>query len=503
MSDIDSPVVIHPRRTIDVEPINRSIFSYAVQEFFTVDLINQRKDDNQIDKILSNSGYPSDCFFEVEDYLVCGICQDIVRDPLNLNCSHLFCRRCILKSTTSCCPLCRASYEGKILESIVVINQLIRNKRIKCFYYNDGCDWTGTIGTDERNLLDHLKTCEVGGYKHCSLCSKLVCSIGEHDKVCLERDTECGYCKEKMKKKELFVHEAIGRTNDGRYCENSYKCLYDGCLTVLRKEEIQDHIDNECVERLVVCYACEHIHILPFFLFKEHISDKLKTNEDVIRFMSRLNGPPTGHIGSLVDLYYRGKWMIGEVIDTKINSSAAISVCCRVLNSRRRNDAVWVGIMYIHKLGTHTSQGVEYRMEEKMKDNIVKCLKRFECTSSETSDNIYEIQPFFYCKTCSGNQNREGIGCCAVCAVECHKDHEIVYSGGLVRAFCDCGSNQMKDSRGRVFKCCAPKTLFDKKTVVSLSDLVDIDVRVRPNLEVILSIDANQYLEIEEDEMLI
>lgn len=38
--------------------------------------------------------------------LICSICLELLTDPRNLPCEHIFCLQCLLKSTEKKCPAC-------------------------------------------------------------------------------------------------------------------------------------------------------------------------------------------------------------------------------------------------------------------------------------------------------------------------------------------------------------------------------------------------------------
>jgi len=113
---------------------------------------------------------------------------------------------------------------------------MICTKSIKCIYHEKGCLWTGTLGTNDRILNDHLEKCEWGGFESCSMCSKKIQKIfmDDHMTKCPENETECKYCHEKMKNKFLFLHIALGETN-GRWCDNMCKCPYPDCDACIEK----------------------------------------------------------------------------------------------------------------------------------------------------------------------------------------------------------------------------------------------------------------------------
>ena len=87
-----------------------------------------------------------------------------------------------------------------------------------------------------------------------------------------------------------------------------------------------------------------------------------------------------------------------------------------------------------HKLVTHESGDFvcncgtnSHKVTPKYSVNAV-------CTYTTTKKG-YINQPFYRCHTCFSESNE---GCCSACIENCHKGHNVEYSG-IINAFCDCG----------------------------------------------------------------
>ena len=431
------------------------------------EIIDKTMENKTIEHTLKGCGFPQSCFIDpIEDYLICGICLDVVRNPQNLECPHLFCEKCISQLRDLICPTCRTSIEE--LSTLHFINQLVWNKNIRCPHHDEGCTWTGTIGIQERNLKEHLKLCSWGGFKKCEMCSVYICKSEEkdHKTTCIEEEDECECCGEKMKRKMLTIHRDIGVLS-GKWCENTSKCRF-GCSKYIRNDEVEKHEDTECEGRFSICYACEKVHTIPFYKLLNHISNEIKTTQQAQKYMERVNGYPTGRVGSLVDVLFppTGQWKVAELLairdiaeEEKFNETREVQL--RLLDT---DTTFWIYYYSIKKLGTHTSKDLIIPYTPKIKNTILDCLKRFECTISVVPENNYELQPFYSCSTCSGytyNHDSGGIvGCCAVCAVSCHQGHTLVLNHvSRSKCYCDCGIGDMKDSHGRPIVCCAPKSV--------------------------------------------
>lgn len=454
-------------------------------------------------------GYPTDCFISpIEDYLMCNICREVVRDPINLEtCPHLYCRKCILGVKNRQCPSCRVIFPNKPLAGIPFLTQMIFDKKIKCIYQEKGCEWIGVLGTDDRTLNDHLEKCEWGGFEPCPQCSKKVqkASMEDHMKICPENEAECKYCLEKMKRKLLMAHTSIGEIS-GRWCENRYKCLYPECDAAVKKEDRKRHANEECKKRITVCYGCEKVHIIPAFSFSSHIKEKVNTVEDAIKFITRSSIPPSGDIGSIIDISRpEGGWQLAEIMAVREDKSIEyepyeapnfeIEVRPLLENVSDEDKTSWTHSGNIVKMGTYTQPIPEYIEHQEMKESVKDCLKRGECTITEVPHGSYEFQPFYKCITCCGDY-RYGIGCCAVCASLCHSGHNLVLELETGGSFCDCGSDEMRNNTGRIVKCCAPRVKKDEnKENLSSDDVICVNLSVVESGEIVASITFRETIE--------
>ena len=440
-----------------------------------------------LDITLSESGYPSECFIdEIDEDFICGICREVLRDPLNLEtCPHLLCRKCTQGVKNKVCPKCRLSFQTSSLASIPFIQQKIINMKIKCVYHENGCEWTGTIGTDERNLTAHLHECKWSSFESCTLCLKKVqhIELASHlEKDCIEADTECQYCHEKMKRKMILIHESIGKMNN-KWCENILKCPYEECKVNINEGELNKHLNEECKFRNIICYACEKLHNVPFYEFKEHTSDKLTDHESILKFLNKMNPVTTG-IGSFVDVFDHqvGKWVIGEIMSSKLDQYSEIQYNVRLLS----DDRIIESSDNVSKLGSRSDN--TFKMEnEKMQQYIIDCLKRFECTIGVVTASQFGYQPFYNCATCC-EEYQTDIGCCSVCAVLCHTGHKLKFHDSGLN-FCDCGAGNMKNRRtGKIAVCCAPKTKIVIAPKPADEDLISVGLEVRGTSDVVVNI---------------
>ena len=126
--------------------------------------------------------------------LQCPICQEILLNPLQTTCGHLFCKHCLLEALQRRprdCPLCRQrhSYMKDAFN-----HRKIGNLQVKCPNHAKGCTWVGILS----NAEDHASTgCEletVACPKGCDS-EMLRKDITEHvQEHCQYRTYTCQYC---------------------------------------------------------------------------------------------------------------------------------------------------------------------------------------------------------------------------------------------------------------------------------------------------------------------
>jgi hypothetical protein len=78
-----------------------------------------------------------------EQDLICSICQELFRDPINLVCGHIFCQSCITLAyrERNQCPNCSEPFGLGDFRPITVLKNYINSMGIKCA----DCDWKGKI----------------------------------------------------------------------------------------------------------------------------------------------------------------------------------------------------------------------------------------------------------------------------------------------------------------------------------------------------------------------
>ena len=107
------------------------------------------------------SGYSRRLFVdEIPDDLICALCQDVVRKPLQTKCcGQVYCKVCINRLPRIVrgmlgCPHCREKLEVFIDKRA---ENFVNNMKIFCVNVKKGCTWMGQL----TNLKNHLDTCKL------------------------------------------------------------------------------------------------------------------------------------------------------------------------------------------------------------------------------------------------------------------------------------------------------------------------------------------------------
>ena len=202
--------------------------------------------------------------------LKCPICLELVSDPVQTSCGHLFCGKCIIRSEKRICPVDRERFT---YHADTFNDRRVRNFKVKCPNNERGCQWQGCLGDVEEHTdtdcdyqivdCDHID-CEVKVERRC---------LVEHMQAeCLQRMEMCSFCNENdthMNLKVTKTHLTV--------CEHLPLPCLAGCDEKgLVRGNMADHLSAECPNELVPCtYAvagCQQI--VKRMDLQQHLKDR-------------------------------------------------------------------------------------------------------------------------------------------------------------------------------------------------------------------------------------
>ncbi|KAI9320601.1 hypothetical protein BX666DRAFT_1909487 [Dichotomocladium elegans] len=177
--------------------------------------------------------------------LICGVCQDILEDPVQVHCpeDHIFCKKCIsnyMQQNTTC-PVCLTSLEQSKFQPSKFVQRQIGRLRVRCPYHASGCTWQGFFADDhpkqcgyeicvcpnaQRGCIEQVHRLDLE--QHCAQCPFELLTCPNHVPLC-----------EPFLRKDKEIHEKTCR---------SYPCHYakEGCLFVGTLNEVDTHCNAYC-----------------------------------------------------------------------------------------------------------------------------------------------------------------------------------------------------------------------------------------------------------------
>ena len=144
--------------------------------------------------------------------LQCPVCFEIVLEPVQTSCGHLFCGKCIQSVAT--CPVCRKRFTSMPDH---FNNRRVRSLRVKCPYTANGCKWVSDLG-------------DVGGHK------AVWCELHSH---------KCQFCDFNTIQKEKLKNHLM-------LCDKHTFPCPNGCGAAPSRKSLDKHL-NECPDQLIRC----------------------------------------------------------------------------------------------------------------------------------------------------------------------------------------------------------------------------------------------------------
>ena len=159
----------------------------------------------------SFGGYEEERFeHEVDSKLLCPICSNVLKDPVQCQNEHYFCRSCIKKhlhENSETCPMCQDHLTEETLSKPPrLLTNMLECLKIRCEHAKRGCQELIKL----EFLCQHVKSC---GYSP-TRCTNSGCSqvINQQDKerhenqLCPFRMFVCDDCQEQVLRKSRHVH---------------------------------------------------------------------------------------------------------------------------------------------------------------------------------------------------------------------------------------------------------------------------------------------------------
>ena len=164
----------------------------------------------------SFGGYEEERFENaVESRLLCPVCSNVLKDPVQCPNEHYFCRSCIgkhLHENSETCPMCQHHLtEETLTKPPRILTDMLQSLKIRCDHAKRGCRELIKLEFLER----HVKRC---GYSP-TRCTNPGCSevINQHEKeqheneLCRFRMIVCDDCKQQVLRKSSRVHPCFMR----------------------------------------------------------------------------------------------------------------------------------------------------------------------------------------------------------------------------------------------------------------------------------------------------
>ena len=198
--------------------------------------------------------------------LKCPICLELVSDPVQTSCGHLFCRKCIKEAET--CPVDRESFSAS---SDHYNERRVRNFKVNCPNKGRGCQWQGELGDADTHKSTNcsyvIVACTNDG---CDLEMERRHLDNHLSKSCSQRRYTCPYCSHQD------TYQEVVTTHFTKCQEMPLPCPGRCGKCKLVRRNMAQHLSEECPEELVPCtYAtagCEET--LKRKTLKKHLKDK-------------------------------------------------------------------------------------------------------------------------------------------------------------------------------------------------------------------------------------
>jgi len=226
------------------------------------------------DPELAGGGWPREMFVEdtssppvhkLLDGLLCAICQQVVRSPVETECGHIFCESDAKKLPTHApCPVCRRPAPLGFRRALV-LEKMLLELAVRCPHplaapasaaATDSaaaaarCSWTGTLANYEtKHRVDECVFRRVRCRRLCGSGGLSPHTLACHEAAsCPRRLVTCPHCeRDDIEARDLQAHQA--GTCPGR----PVPCPSPGCGQTVRASDLDAHVRDACDAATVPC----------------------------------------------------------------------------------------------------------------------------------------------------------------------------------------------------------------------------------------------------------
>eukprot|EP00742_Colponemidia_sp_Colp-10_P005148 GILJ01005498.1.p1 GENE.GILJ01005498.1~~GILJ01005498.1.p1 ORF type:complete len:293 (+),score=4.27 GILJ01005498.1:74-952(+) len=216
---------------------------------------------------------------------LCPICRDVVEDPVETPCEHLYCRRCVTSLPKSECPVCRQPFlPPQLKQPHRLVREQLSRLRLRCVLYTIGCETLLPLSQTAINEHNHechfvelkcVKSTPSG--EQCSV-RMMRMELHDHWSKCLYFNVGCNNpdadCEVFVARKDQANHmlscvrATINCSCGGQYVrmdqerhiaicpETVVDCGENGCPIMLKRKDIHDH-RLKCGFVISPCDRCE------------------------------------------------------------------------------------------------------------------------------------------------------------------------------------------------------------------------------------------------------
>ena len=173
--------------------------------------------------------------------LKCPICLELVSDPVQTSCGHLFCGKCI--EGIEECPIDREDFTTTPDH---FNSRRLKKFKVKCPNFERGCSWQGDLGDAEEHTKDTCIYQKVKCSKGCG--SKMLRQdLPAHlHKTCSLRDYHCPHCQLQGTYDNITASHFT-------FCEDFPVTCPAGCHSCMHRNKMATHLQQTCPMEFVEC----------------------------------------------------------------------------------------------------------------------------------------------------------------------------------------------------------------------------------------------------------